>query len=145
MSKRALQIATAVLALVPVATGAVTMLGISDPIYASEPLPQSALLDSELRFFGGVWLSLGVAALWLIPSIEKQTVLFRAIWAAIFLGGAGRLLSMVLVGAPPIPFIGFTILEIAGAPLFVWWQSRVARDAAPLNCPPATKAREKSE
>ena len=85
------------------------------------------LLDSNLRFFGGVWLGLGVAILWLVPSIEKQGVLFRAIWGAIFLGGIGRLLSIVFLGLPPIPFIGFTALEIIGAPLFIYWQYRVAQ------------------
>jgi hypothetical protein len=64
--------------------------------------------------------------LWLVPRIEKQTVLFRVIWGAIFLGGIGRLLSILLVGSPPAPFIGFTGLEIIGAPFFAYWQHRVA-------------------
>jgi hypothetical protein len=103
------------------------MLGIYDPIYASAGVPHFPLLDSNLRFFGGVWLGLGVAILWLVPSIEKQGVLFRVIWGAIFLGGIGRLLSMVFLGLPPIPFIGFTALEVIGAPLFIYWQYRVAQ------------------
>jgi hypothetical protein len=41
----------------------------------------------------------------------------------IFLGGVGRLISMLLIGLPPIPFIGFAILEIVGAPIFVIWQA----------------------
>jgi hypothetical protein len=45
----------------------------------------------------------------------------------IFLGGVGRLISMLLRALPPIPFIGFTILEIAGAPIFVLWQARLAK------------------
>jgi len=44
----------------------------------------------------------------------------------IFLGGIGRLISMAALATPPAPFIGFTLLEIVGAPLFVWWQSRLA-------------------
>lgn len=128
-SKRPLQITMAVLALVPIATGVITMTGIFDPLYASLPMPQSAVLDSNLRFFGGVWLGLGLALLWLVPSIEEQTVLFRAVWIAVFLGGVGRLLSMLYLGAPPLPFVGFTALEIVGAPLFIWWQSQVASAA----------------
>jgi hypothetical protein len=129
MSKRWLQAATALLALIPIGTGIVTMLGISDPIYAGADVPALPILDSNLRFFGGFWLGLGIALLWLVRDIENQTVLFRAIWGAIFLGGIGRLLSIILVGAPPVPFIGFTVLELIGAPLFVHWQSRVAHDA----------------
>jgi hypothetical protein len=85
------------------------------------------LLDSNLRFFSGLWLGLGLALYWLIPRIEKQTVLFRVIWIMIFLGGVGRLLSMLFLALPPVPFVGFTILEIVGAPIFVLWQARLAK------------------
>jgi hypothetical protein len=129
MSKRPLQLTTALLALIPVVTGVLTMLGIHDPIYASAGLPPFPLLDSNLRFFGGIWLGLGLAMLWLVPSIERHGLLFRALWGAIFLGGVGRLLSMVSVGSPPVPFIGFTLLEIVGAPLFVYCQYRVAKES----------------
>jgi hypothetical protein len=71
-----------------------------------------------------------VAIFWLIPRIETQTVLFRVIWGAIFVGGVGRLLSAALVGVPPAPFIAFTALEIAGAPIFIRWQGLVARAAS---------------
>ncbi len=127
MSKTLLQIATAILGLVPLVTGVIGMRGVADPLYASAGLPALPLLDSNLRFFGGVWLGLGLAMLWLVPSIEKHTVLFRAIWGAIFVGGIGRVVSMLLVGMPPIPFLGFTALELFGAPLFVYWQYQVSR------------------
>jgi Domain of unknown function (DUF4345) len=120
----------AILSLIPIATGIIAMTGVDDPLYAALDLPRSPLLDSNLRFFGGVWLGLGLAMLYLVPSIERQTVLFRALWGAVFLGGIGRALSAVLVGLPPIPFIGFTILEIVGAPLFVLWQKQVARSGS---------------
>ena len=127
MSKRVLQITTALLGAVPVLTGVITMMGLSDPLYAGLLLPQDATLDSNLRFFGGVWLGLGLSVWWLVPRIDTQTALFRAAWLMIGLGGVGRLLSMLLVGAPLLPFVGFTLLEIAGAPFFVWWQYRVVR------------------
>ena len=130
MGKRLLQIATALLGLVPLLTGLITMLGVHDPLYSAAGIPALPVLDSNLRFFGGVWLGLGIAILWLVPRIETETVLFRAIWSAIFLGGVGRLLSIPLVGTPPIPFVGFTALELIGAPLFIYWQHRVAEAAA---------------
>ena len=129
MGKRLLQIATALLGLVPLLTGLITMLGVHDPLYSAAGIPALPVLDSNLRFFGGVWLGLGIAILWLVPRIETETVLFRAIWGAIFLGGAGRLLSILLVGTPPIPFVGFTALELIGAPLFIYWQHLVAQAA----------------
>jgi uncharacterized protein YjeT (DUF2065 family) len=126
MGRRGLQIATGLLALVPILTGIITMLGVSDPLYASSGVPALPVLDSNLRFFGGVWLGLGLALIWLVPRIESESVLFRVVWGGIFLGGVGRLLSILMVGAPPIPFIGFTALELIGAPLFVYWQHLVA-------------------
>jgi hypothetical protein len=123
MSRKLLQVATAILSLIPIATGIVAMTGVDDPLYASLNLPQSPVLDSNLRFFGGVWLGLGVAMLY-PTSIERRTVLFRALWGAVFLGGIGRALSAVFVGLPPGPFYWLPALEIIGAPLFVFWQNR---------------------
>jgi hypothetical protein len=130
MSRRLLQVATAILSLIPIATGIIAMTGVGDPVYASLDLPRSPLLDSNLRFFGSVWLGLGLAMLYLVPPIERQTVLFRVPWGAVFLGGIGRALSSAFVGLPPRPFIGFTALEIIGAPLFVFWQKQVERSHA---------------
>jgi hypothetical protein len=45
----------------------------------------------------------------------------------IFLGGIGRLLSMLFLALPPVPFIGFTVLEIVGAPIFIAWQARLTK------------------
>ena len=129
MSRRRLQIATAVLGAVPVFTGVLGMMGLGDPLYAALNLPRDATLDSNLRFFGGVWLGLGLCVWWLVPRIATQTVLFRAAWLMIALGGVGRLLSMAVVGLPLAPFVAFTALEILGAPLFIWWQHRVAQVA----------------
>jgi hypothetical protein len=127
VSRRTLQITSGLLGVIPVVTGALTMMGLADPIYAAAGLPAHALLDSNLRFFGGLWLVLGLALFWLIPRIERETALFRVLWLMIFGGGVGRLLSMAFVGMPPWPFIGFTLLEIAGAPFFIVWQARLAR------------------
>jgi predicted membrane channel-forming protein YqfA (hemolysin III family) len=127
MNKGPLQIAIGLLGLIPVLTGVFTMLGLKDPIYASAGIPANALLDSNLRFFGGLWLVLGVALYWLIPRLERERVLFRALWLMIFVGGIGRLLSMLLLGLPPWPFVGFTALEIVGAPIFIAWQALLTR------------------
>jgi Domain of unknown function (DUF4345) len=71
MSRLVLQICTALLALIPIARGIVSMLG-----------PEAPVLDSNLRFFWGVCLGIGLAMLWLVPSIERQGTLFRALWGA---------------------------------------------------------------
>jgi uncharacterized protein YjeT (DUF2065 family) len=110
MSKLLLQVCTAALALIPIVTGIITLLGIRDPLYRPLALPESPVLDSNLRFFGGVWLGVGLAMLWLVPTIEQQGVLFRALWVAVFLGGVGRMI---------------------GAPAFICWQARIAEAVHP--------------
>lgn len=127
MSRRALQVLTGILALVPILTGLVGMMGLDDPLYVAAALPRDATLDSNLRFYAGILCGLGLGALWLIPRIEAETKVFRLLWLMIFIGGLGRLVSLSLVGLPFFPFVGFTVLEVIGAPLFVWWQSQIAR------------------
>lgn len=127
MSRRYLQLISVVFGTIPVVTGIIGMAGVRDPIYASAILRPSPVLDSNLRFFSGVWLGLGVAMYWLIPTIEKQTALFRALWIMVFIGGIGRLVSALTGAVPPAPFIGFTMLELLGAPAMIWWQTQVER------------------
>jgi hypothetical protein len=127
MNKFNLQIVMGLLGIIPVATGLLGMMGVHDPVYVAAGVPPIVLLDTNLRFFSGVWVGLGLALWWLIPTIERQTVLFRLLWGMIFIGGIGRLLSMIMLEWSPVPFVGFTAIEIVGAPLFIWWQSHVAR------------------
>jgi hypothetical protein len=127
MSKRALQIVTGLLGVVPVVTGLLGLLGVKDPFYVAVGVPPIVVLDTNLRFYSDLWLGLGLAFFWLIPTIERQTVLFRVLWGMIFIGGIGRLLSTMLLAWPPAPFVAFTALEIVGAPLFIWWQFRVSK------------------
>jgi hypothetical protein len=126
INKRLLQVMTAGVGAIAVVTGVLGLFGLSASIYADQGFPAYALLDSNLRFLCGVWSGMGLAILWLVPRIETETVLFRVLWGMIFLGGLGRLLSMIFHGWPPAPFIVFTGLEILGAPVFIAWQARLA-------------------
>jgi hypothetical protein len=126
MTKKNLQIITFILALVPTITGIIGFLGINDPIYGETSKMKNILLDSNLRFFSGVWLGLGIALFSILKNIENETKIFRIIWTCIFLGGIGRLLLILIYGIPPIPFIGFTVLEIVGAPIFIYWQNKIS-------------------
>lgn len=127
MSRKLLQILTFVLALIPTITGILTLMGIYDPLFKDLNLPNSSLLDSELRFFGGLWLGLGITVLYIVRSLDKHVFLYRVVWSMIFIGGIGRLISMFLVGIPPVPFIAFTALEIVGAPVFLYWHAQVIK------------------
>jgi hypothetical protein len=103
MNKFNLQIVMGLLGIIPVATGLLGMMGVHDPVYVAAGVPPIVLLDTNLRFYSGVWIGLGLALWWLIPRIEKQTVLFRVLWGMIFIGGVGRLLSMICWEGRPSP------------------------------------------
>jgi hypothetical protein len=129
MSRKVLQLCLVILGLVPVITGILGLFGIDDPLYASLNLPHSPVLDSNVRFYSGVWFLLGITVLITVRSIERYFELYKVLWAMIFMGGIGRLISIALLGWPPIPFIGFTVLEIAGPPIFLFWHRRILRTA----------------
>ena len=128
MSRKIFRVFLVILGFVPTVTGILSMMGIHDPLFADLNLPASALLDSDLRFLGGVWLGLGITVLVTVNSFEKHFALYRILWGMIFLGGVGRLISMFIIGLPPVPFVGFTALEIIGAPIFVYWHSQLVKE-----------------
>jgi hypothetical protein len=135
MSKRALQIVLAILALIPILTGGLDLflgaraLNVAGGVFPPEVI-SNAFLDSQIRFLGAIWFGIGVMMYWIIPSIDQQTTLFRLLAGAIFLGGIGRLSSAFLVGLPPSEFIVFIALELIGMPLLVLWQSWISTSAS---------------
>ena len=130
MSRRLLQIVNGIVGLVTVGLSTIQVIfGVRSPLYAAASLPDFPILDSNLRFFGGLGLGLGLVLLWILPSIERRSLLFRALWLCAFLGGVGRLISWQLVGSPSDLLIVFTVLEVVGAPLLVYWQHRVAESS----------------
>jgi len=127
MSRRALQIVNGLLGLATAGLGATQLaLGVGSPVYAAADLPRFPILDSNLRFFGGMSLGLGLILLWILPTIERQGPLFRGVWICALLGGLGRLASVAVVGSPSSLLLAFTLLEVVGAPLLIYWQHRVA-------------------
>ena len=127
MGRLTLQIITGLVGLATVGLGSIQVVfGVNSPLYASAGLPDFPILDSNLRFFGGMGLGLGLILIWIIPTIHKQSALFRAVWVCALLGGIGRLISVAAVGSPSVLLVGFTILEVIGAPLFIYWQHCVA-------------------
>lgn len=127
MSRLILQALTGLVAIATIGLGAVQVgFGTESPIYSAAKLPGFPILDSNLRFFGGMALGLGLILLWIVPSIERQAALFRAVWICAVLGGIGRLISAATLGAPSNLLLGFTLLEVIGAPAFIYWQHRIA-------------------
>jgi len=60
-------------------------------------------MDSELRFYAALWAAYGVAAIGCARTAESSLRWTPWLAAIFFLGGFGRVLSLIFVG-PPHPF-----------------------------------------
>lgn len=82
------------------------------------------MLDSNVRFYSGLWLSIGIVLFWITPRVEHEKAMLRVIAIFFFLGGIGRLISILTCGIPsPIYFI-YVLLELS-FPLLTLWQKRI--------------------
>ncbi len=71
-----------------------------------------ATVDNELRFFSIFWIAYGAFCFWVAKNIKDQSVFIPVIAMVFFLGGVGRLMSMLLVGPPASILIPAMILEL---------------------------------
>ena len=129
MRRRILQVILTMIGLILTITGFLGVIyGITDDFYGisvNSNIQGNIILDSNLRFYAGLSIGLGLIIFWLIPSIEKQKTIFRLISLVILTGGIGRVISMMMIGNPSTPFIIFTLLELL-FPLLIFWQNKIA-------------------
>ena len=76
-------------------------------------------VDSELRFYAVFWIAYGAVLIHVARNFDKTSHLVPLLAALFFIGGIGRLLSLVLVGAPHQLFIILMIVELALPPMLV--------------------------
>lgn len=60
----------------------------------------AANVDSEMRFYSVLWFAYGALALWVSRSLSARLIWLRLMLLIFFIGGIGRLISHVSVGAP---------------------------------------------
>lgn len=128
VSRRGLQAVLLLLGLVAVVAGSATVLtGGSLVVERGEV---SASVDSELRFHGAWYVAAGLVLLRAVSRVERETILIRTICAVVFVAACGRLISLVVVGAPHPLYLTLMVIEFAIPVVVVPWQAAVARQAA---------------
>jgi len=70
-----------------------------------------ATVDNELRFFAMFWIAYGAFCFWVARNIAEQYFFVPFIALVFFLGGMGRLISILSVGPPASILIPAMILE----------------------------------
>ncbi|WP_175407359.1 DUF4345 domain-containing protein [Streptomyces sp. TRM64462] len=83
-------------------------------------------LDSNYRFFAGVWCALGLVLFAAAPRPEDHALALRGVFAAVFAGGLARGVSYLAVGAPHALFTAFIGVELLLPPLLLLWYGRLS-------------------
>lgn len=135
--RRALQVAVAMAATVPVTAGLAgvfagpSMVGPLSFATPSDGIGLAAIsLDSHVRYLSGLLLGIGLAFLASLPRIQRATATFRLLTAIVFVGGLARLFGLVAVGVPSRAMVFGLVMELGATPLLCMWQGRIARQAA---------------
>ena len=122
-SKPLLQIAVALCSLVPIAAGgAGVLLG---PVLVAGADARD--LDSHFRYLSGLLLGIGLAYATGVPGIERKRVRFLLLGGIVFIGGLGRLWSLLSVGAPSPVMLFALAMELVVTPLLTLWQLRISQ------------------
>jgi hypothetical protein len=118
-----LQIAVALGGLVPVLAGGAGLLGGQGALGLPEAGPDA---DSHFRYLSGLLLAIGLGFWSTIPDIEWQGARFALLTALVVVGGLGRLLGLLLHGAPSAPMTAALGMELVVTPLLWRWQRKLA-------------------
>jgi hypothetical protein len=127
VERRLLQLTVALGCVVPLLAGGAGMLHGPEMLHgvgAAAAVPVD--LESHFRYLSGLLFGIGLAFASCIAGIERKTGRFRLLAFLVFIGGLGRLHSLVSAGVPSDGHLFGLAMELAGVPLLVLWQTRVA-------------------
>jgi hypothetical protein len=105
-SQRIVQVCLMVAAAIAIVGGTLQM-------FLGQP-DTSPRLDNVHRFMAGIYLALGIIALWAAVTVRRQGALVYLLALGILLGGIGRLVSIVQVGlpTPAVLWLGYLTPEL---------------------------------
>lgn len=125
-SPEALRRTLLLLAIVPIVTGTMTVLGGSNIV--PEGGSPSASVESELRFFAVWWIGAGLVLAWIAGDVLQRGRELRVLCVLLFLGGIARALALLDAGSPAPLFVVLMVVELVLPVVLVLWQKRVARN-----------------
>ncbi|MEG3630745.1 DUF4345 domain-containing protein [Streptomyces poriticola] len=85
-------------------------------------------LDSNYRFFAGIWCAIGITMLAAAWKTGLHVHGVRVVCGAVFLGGLTRTVSYLAAGAPHAVFVVGIGVELLVPPLLLLWSARVHRE-----------------
>jgi preprotein translocase subunit SecY len=128
LERRWLQVVVAIACLVPLCAGAAGVL--FGPRMVASSVIRSPDLDSHFRYLSGLLLGVGVGFVSTIPTIERRGDRFRRLTAIVVLGGIGRLMSLLSIGAASPAMSAALVMELLVTPALALWQWRLEGRAA---------------
>jgi hypothetical protein len=124
---RALQICVAIGGCVPVAAG---LAGVAlGPRLVDGGHAAAIPLDSHFRYLSGLLAAIGFGFWSTLPDLLRRGPRFRLLTAIVVIGGVGRLISWLRLGAPDAPMMFGLAMELAVTPALALWQARLERAA----------------
>jgi Domain of unknown function (DUF4345) len=84
-----------------------------------------AVRDSHARFFGGVYLGIGLFLILAASNVQKYRQGLSLVFALVFLGGLARLTQLDLDTVLGTDLLASTVVELVGMPLLFVWLHRL--------------------
>lgn len=94
-----------------------------------------SLQDSHMRFFGGLFIGLGLYLLRATRAIEQHQSALQMIFSLVFIGGLSRLSQMDLSLLLNADLIGSVMAELLVMPLLYVWLQKICAAQGQINQP----------
>lgn len=84
------------------------------------------LMNNVIRFFAAMWMGVGIMFIVFVLDLERYKPALLALFGIVFLGGIGRIISLLEFGMPEASsgvnlVVSGIIVEIVVVPAMAWW------------------------